>query len=511
MNASTPTTSSNTTTTTANNNATPTIATAPQVPSSTNLNYYDPRHSSNYYNPASGATPVQQSLYMNPTNLQNNHPNDMHSVSSVNAAAAAAAAAAAGLGPSNSLPPLSHLLPTNTSNNNSNNNATVAPIVADHAKNSELVTNITSNEEMGYFSPPDKHQNGANFVQPHHYSTSAPVLSHPHHVSYRKSIDYQRASMYPSSATSSADMSRRSFNQPPNGYYMMPTHNINSHYGHHPTAPNTIVPSTDLSVYPPHPSASLHHGMYPSAGRHHGQLYHLPSPPTSVIDGVLIADPNNHQHVINGGITNNSQKVFSFVPLPGLNQKKRPRRKFHEVERLYQCNFQDCTKSYGTLNHLNAHVSMQRHGPKRQPSEFKELRKMWRKQKRDNKQRTNSRSTTQSLEDNEQQDYEDEEQQQNHHHQDNINVSMQHTDNSILSHSMPMLSSSAPSSSSARHHQMMHHEYNPSMPPYMQHAPPPHPSLMSHPPPPPPPPPSAHWMSRSHPYHHAPEFMPHGY
>ncbi|OAD07936.1 C2H2-type zinc finger transcription factor, partial [Mucor lusitanicus CBS 277.49] len=80
-----------------------------------------------------------------------------------------------------------------------------------------------------------------------------------------------------------------------------------------------------------------------------------------------------------------SQKVFSFVPLPGLNQKKRPRRKFHEVERLYQCNFQDCTKSYGTLNHLNAHVSMQRHGPKRQPSEFKELRKMWRKQKRDNK------------------------------------------------------------------------------------------------------------------------------
>ncbi|KAI8084163.1 uncharacterized protein B0P05DRAFT_467108 [Gilbertella persicaria] len=92
-------------------------------------------------------------------------------------------------------------------------------------------------------------------------------------------------------------------------------------------------------------------------------------------------------------MTHHSQKVFSFVPLPGLNQKKRPRRKFHEVERLYQCNFQDCTKAYGTLNHLNAHVSMQRHGPKRQPSEFKELRKMWRKQKRDNKQRFNSLKT----------------------------------------------------------------------------------------------------------------------
>ncbi|KAL0077938.1 hypothetical protein J3Q64DRAFT_1646438 [Phycomyces blakesleeanus] len=77
-------------------------------------------------------------------------------------------------------------------------------------------------------------------------------------------------------------------------------------------------------------------------------------------------------------------KVFSFVSLPGVNQKKRPRRKYHEVERLYQCNFPDCTKAYGTLNHLNAHVCMQGHGLKRHPNEFKELRKQWRRQKREN-------------------------------------------------------------------------------------------------------------------------------
>lgn len=126
---------------------------------------------------------------------------------------------------------------------------------------------------------------------------------------------------------------------------------------------------------------------------------HLPSPPTSVIDGVLMTG--------DGPYTNNNQKVFSFVPLPGVQQKKRPRRKYHEVERLYKCNFQNCTKSYGTLNHLNAHVSMQKHvslfifsfsflftfffqGLKRQPAEFKELRKMWRKQKRENKMRQKS-------------------------------------------------------------------------------------------------------------------------
>ncbi|KAI8642971.1 hypothetical protein BD408DRAFT_343244 [Parasitella parasitica] len=231
--------------------------------------------------------------------------------------------------------------------------------------------------------------------------------------------------------------------------------------------------------------------MYPPSGRNYGQLYHLPSPPTSVVDGVLIVDANNHQHVINGGITTNSQKIFSFVPLPGLNQTKRPRRKFHEVERLYQCNFQECTKSYGTLNHLNAHVSMQRHGPKRQPSEFKELRKMWRKQKRDKKQRSTSRSLDEYGK-----DFEDEEQD----HQDHVNAPMQLTENSILSHSMPTLSSSA------RHQQMMHHEYNPSMPPYMQQHP-----LMTRPPPPPPPPPSAHWTNRSHQYDHAAEFMPSEY
>ncbi|KAG1443154.1 hypothetical protein G6F56_010780 [Rhizopus delemar] len=132
-----------------------------------------------------------------------------------------------------------------------------------------------------------------------------------------------------------------------------------------------------LSTYPMNGPSEPVFSHPPSVRSHH-----LPSPPTSVIDGVLMGD---------GTFANHSQKVFSFVPLPGVQQKKRPRRKYHEVERLYKCNFQNCTKSYGTLNHLNAHVSMQKHGSKRQPSEFKELRKMWRKQKRENKIRQKSR------------------------------------------------------------------------------------------------------------------------
>jgi len=77
-----------------------------------------------------------------------------------------------------------------------------------------------------------------------------------------------------------------------------------------------------------------------------------------------------------------SSKTYSFVSLPGNAVRKRPRRRYDEIERLYTCSWPDCSKAYGTLNHLNAHVSMQRHGQKRNPAEFKELRKQWRQQKK---------------------------------------------------------------------------------------------------------------------------------
>ncbi|KAI0825639.1 hypothetical protein BC629DRAFT_1243677, partial [Irpex lacteus] len=78
-----------------------------------------------------------------------------------------------------------------------------------------------------------------------------------------------------------------------------------------------------------------------------------------------------------------SSKTYSFVALPGNAVKKRPRRRYDEIERLYRCSFPNCTKAYGTLNHLNAHVTMQKHGSKRSPAEFKELRKQWRQAKKE--------------------------------------------------------------------------------------------------------------------------------
>merc|ERR1711981_532384 len=75
--------------------------------------------------------------------------------------------------------------------------------------------------------------------------------------------------------------------------------------------------------------------------------------------------------------------VYSFVPIPGAQQHKRPRRRYEEIERMYKCGWNGCEKAYGTLNHLNAHVTMQSHGPKRTPEEFKEIRKEWKAKKKE--------------------------------------------------------------------------------------------------------------------------------
>ncbi|KAG0298276.1 hypothetical protein BGZ96_001242 [Linnemannia gamsii] len=126
-----------------------------------------------------------------------------------------------------------------------------------------------------------------------------------------------------------------------------------------------------LSLQPHHSGA--YHSHPAGSAHHHHQQQRAMNPAGWSQDG---ADMSSLDGCINGS------KVYSFVPLSGVNSKKRPRRRFDEIERLYVCNWGECEKAYGTLNHLNAHVHMQKHGPKRLPAEFKELRKAWRKHKR---------------------------------------------------------------------------------------------------------------------------------
>lgn len=60
-------------------------------------------------------------------------------------------------------------------------------------------------------------------------------------------------------------------------------------------------------------------------------------------------------------------KQYNFVQQGG-QVTKRPRRRYDEIERMYNCDYPGCTKAYGTLNHLNSHKTMQKHGPKSTPA-----------------------------------------------------------------------------------------------------------------------------------------------
>ena len=98
-----------------------------------------------------------------------------------------------------------------------------------------------------------------------------------------------------------------------------------------------------------------------------------PSPPgtgTSTSSNAPAARPGGAG---TGSSSSSNSKTYSFVSLPGNAVKKRPRRRYDEIERLYQCSWPDCTKAYGTLNHLNAHVTMQKHGSKRNPNGMSKL------------------------------------------------------------------------------------------------------------------------------------------
>ncbi|KAJ5938556.1 hypothetical protein N7466_001690 [Penicillium verhagenii] len=124
---------------------------------------------------------------------------------------------------------------------------------------------------------------------------------------------------------------------------------------------------------PPHQMYARPEWPHTYGGHSHG----LPGPYASPATTVGSASPAPATAGLSRG------QVYSFVPIPGAQQHKRPRRRYEEIERMYKCGWNGCEKAYGTLNHLNAHVTMQSHGAKRTPEEFKEIRKEWKARKKE--------------------------------------------------------------------------------------------------------------------------------
>ncbi|KAK4235255.1 hypothetical protein C8A03DRAFT_46576 [Achaetomium macrosporum] len=158
-----------------------------------------------------------------------------------------------------------------------------------------------------------------------------------------------------------------------------------------PIDPSMAAPSPtyashgQYSPYAPPPPQEMGHG-YP---QHPGApgLYAQPRPDWGGYGQQAPGHITPTHHVFHQtpstAVQARTNQVYSFVPIPGAQQHKRPRRRYEEIERMYRCGWQGCEKAYGTLNHLNAHVTMQGHGQKRTPEEFKEIRRQWKARKKE--------------------------------------------------------------------------------------------------------------------------------
>ncbi|KAI9052272.1 hypothetical protein LZ554_003629 [Drepanopeziza brunnea f. sp. 'monogermtubi'] len=203
---------------------------------------------------------------------------------------------------------------------------------------------------------------------------------YPHSASATPTSEY---GVYPASA--------RSASFP--GHIQRPYHSSSSHSSGSSGGNPSIAASSP--TYPPH--GGQYSPYHPQPDMQHGYANHPPA-------GAMYAQPRpdwagyaGGQHPMHGGYPVSTAQtptsaapsgarpgqVYSFVPIPGAQQHKRPRRRYEEIERMYKCGWNGCEKAYGTLNHLNAHVTMQSHGQKRTPEEFKEIRKEWKARKKE--------------------------------------------------------------------------------------------------------------------------------
>jgi hypothetical protein len=234
----------------------------------------------------------------------------------------------------------------------------------------------------GMFSPAT--YNGAGFGLPHRQFASL------------AGMPSQSASAAPNSASRSGHFQQLpTLSEDPTSYLPSGSSDIFSH--HPPPIPSTSYsarPGTATSEYDeryrpgtsdtarPDTAISMYSNY--STGPAHPDAYSVSNP--SLYNTVGLSDHsamNDYRHQQNGhsytsGPSAAQQRPgtagedMNFITTPG-QPKKRPRRRFEEIERLYDCNYPGCNKAYGTLNHLNAHVSMQKHGPKRLPAGEAEL------------------------------------------------------------------------------------------------------------------------------------------
>ncbi|KAI0145872.1 hypothetical protein F4776DRAFT_380112 [Hypoxylon sp. NC0597] len=208
-------------------------------------------------------------------------------------------------------------------------------------------------------SVPEYSQSGLPSPYPSTYGDTQSEASSADHASAAQYPSNQeaRGNSYPTSATPTSEYgaypqsARSTSSFPEHSLRQYPPASNHSGSSGDPSiaAPSPTYAPNQYSPYAPPPQDMSHN--YPHSA---GSLYAQPRP-----DWANYAHPGAP-----GQIPHPHPQVYSFVPIPGAQQHKRPRRRYEEIERMYKCGWNGCEKAY----------------------EFKEIRKEWKARKKEEEQ-----------------------------------------------------------------------------------------------------------------------------
>lgn len=94
---------------------------------------------------------------------------------------------------------------------------------------------------------------------------------------------------------------------------------------------------------------------------------------TRITSATTTSTRSNSISNVSATSSNESHPNSSVTRIKPKN-RKRQRKKFEDVKRLYYCDYQNCNKGYGSLTHLNEHRVIQRHGPRKKIDDFKHVK-----------------------------------------------------------------------------------------------------------------------------------------
>lgn len=113
-----------------------------------------------------------------------------------------------------------------------------------------------------------------------------------------------------------------------------------------------------------------------SPAHHPEPIVRAPLPPRATLPQADPAGPinsnfpPNNQHHLPQNMEISYYPMHSYPEYPDHRRGRRFRRRYNQILRKYMCSFPGCTKSYGSLNHLNTHIFSKKHGQRKSKADF---------------------------------------------------------------------------------------------------------------------------------------------